>query len=222
MTSLEHSHGGHVHRHANNERRLITAASLTAAFLLIEAAGGSSGSLVLLADAGHMLADVASLGLAGNVFRLSRQPADSHRTDGFERMQVLVAFANGLALFAIAIWIVIEAARRLLAPTPVEGTLMFWVAALGLVLNASMNLRPGCADRDNLNVRGAMVHVIGDLLGALGVFSAAALVILLTGWTPADPIISVVVALIILRSAGRVVADFRRTCSWRALRSDLR
>jgi cobalt-zinc-cadmium efflux system protein len=207
MADLEHSHGGQARRHANNERRLLIAAALTGAFLLVEAGGGIvSGSLALLADAGHMLADFASLGLAWYAFRLSRRPPDTHRTYGFERMQVLVAFANSLALFVIAAWIVFEAARRLLAPIEVQGGIMFWVAVLGLALNAGMAVVLHGADRDNLNVRGAMVHVIGDLLGSGGVMIAA-LIILVTGWTPADPLISVVVALLILRSAWRVVAD---------------
>src|SRR5471030_2649122 len=128
MADLEHSHGGQAHRHANNERRLLIAAALTGAFLVVEAGGGIvSGSLALLADAGHMLADFASLGLAWYAFRLSRRPPDTHRTYDFERMQVLVAFANALALFVIAAWIVFEAARRLLAPIEVQGGIMFWV-----------------------------------------------------------------------------------------------
>ena len=153
-----------------------------------------------------MLADFASLGLAWYAFRLSRRPADTDRTYGFERMQVLVAFANGLALFVIAAWIVVEAAGRLMAPSQVLGGLMFWVAAVGLALNAGMAFVLHGADRDNLNVRGAMVHVIGDLLGSLGVMIAA-LIILGTGWTAADPLISVVVAVLILRSAWHVVVD---------------
>jgi cobalt-zinc-cadmium efflux system protein len=207
MAGLDHSHGGHAHRHANNERRLLLAASLTGTFMVVEAVGGLyAGSLALLADAGHMLADFASLVLAWYAFRLSRRPADHHRTYGFERMQVLVAFGNGLGLFVIAAWIVIEAAHRLLDPVPVLGGLMFFVAAAGLGLNAAMVFVLHGADRENLNVRGAMVHVVGDLLGSVGVIIAA-VVVLLTGWFPADPLISVVVALLILRSAWQVVVD---------------
>src|SRR5262245_16177469 len=126
---LDHSHGGHVHRHANNERRVLLAAALTGAFMVIEAAGGIyAGSLALLADAGHMFADFASLALAWFAFRLSRRPADHHRTYGFERMQVLVAFGNGLALFIIAGWIVIEAVHRLFAPVEIVSGVMLVVA----------------------------------------------------------------------------------------------
>ena len=207
MTSLEHSHGGHLDRHANNERRLLIAASLTGAFMVVEIVGGLvAGSLALLADAGHMLTDFASLALAWYAFRLSRRPADTHRTYGFERMQVLVAFGNGLALFAIVLWILVEAVHRLLEPVPVLGGTMFLVAAVGLALNAGMFFVLHGADRDNLNVRGAMVHVIGDLLGSIGVVGAA-LIIVAPGWSPADPLISVVVAALILRSGWHVVRD---------------
>jgi cobalt-zinc-cadmium efflux system protein len=153
-----------------------------------------------------MLADFAALGLAWFAFRLSRRPADHHRTYGFERMQVLVAFGNGLALFAIAIWIVAEAVHRLLAPVEVLSGIMLGVAVLGLALNAGMFWLLHGADRDNLNIRGAMVHVLGDLLGSVGVIIAA-LIILATGWATADALISVLVALLILRSAWGVVAD---------------
>jgi cobalt-zinc-cadmium efflux system protein len=207
MAALDHSFGGHTHRHADNERRLAVAAVLTGGFMIVEAVGGVlAGSLALLADAGHMLADFAALALAWFAFRLSRRPADHHRTYGFERMQVLVAFGNGLALFAIATWIVVEAIHRLLAPIEVLSGLMLVVAILGLLLNAGMFLVLHGADGDNLNVRSAMVHVIGDLLGSVGVI-AAALIILATGWMPADALISVVVAALILRSAWRVVVD---------------
>jgi cobalt-zinc-cadmium efflux system protein len=207
MANLDHSHGGQVHRHAANEWRLGIAAALTGTFMLVEAAGGLlAGSLALLADAGHMLADFAALALAWFAFRLSRRPADQDRTYGFERMQVLVAFGNGLALFAIAAWIVVEAVHRLLAPIEVVSGIMLVVAVAGLALNAGMFFVLQGADRDNLNIRGAMVHVIGDLLGSAGVV-AAALLILATGWMPADALISVLVAVIILRSAWRVIVD---------------
>src|SRR5580765_5528719 len=124
LHSHHHGHAGHSHgaAHANNERRMGLAALLTGAFMFAEVAGGiAAGSLALLADAGHMLTDFASLSLAWFGFRLSRRPADWRRTYGFDRFQVLVAFANGLALFAIAGWIVYEAVERLSSPTPVEG-----------------------------------------------------------------------------------------------------
>jgi cobalt-zinc-cadmium efflux system protein len=204
-----HDHGGHghAHGHAINERSVGVAALLTGGFMVAEIVGGVlAGSLALLADAGHMLTDFASLALAWLGFRLTRQPADWRRTYGFDRFAVLVAFVNGVSLFAIAIWIVAEAVQRLSAPVPVLGAPMLLIASLGLAVNvvAFFVLRSG--DKDNLNIRAAVLHVIGDLLGSVAAVIAA-LVILATGWTPIDPLLSIVVALIIVRSAWRVVAD---------------
>ncbi len=196
-----------VAAHANDERRMGLAALITGAFMFAEVGGGiAAGSLALLADAGHMLTDFASLSLAWFGFRLSRRPADWRRTYGFDRFQVLVAFANGLALFAIAAWIVYEAAERLMTTPQVSGGIMVIVAVLGLAVNfAAFFLLQG-ADRDNLNVRGAFIHVLGDLLGSVAALAAGA-VILLTGWTPIDPLLSLLVAAIIVRSGWQVVAD---------------
>jgi cobalt-zinc-cadmium efflux system protein len=207
-------HGSHSHDHghshgalANNERRMGLAAALTGAFMFAEIAGGIvAGSLALLADAGHMLTDFASLALAWFGFRLSRRPADWKRTYGFDRFQILVAFANGLALFAIALWIVYEAAMRLMTTPVVSGGIMVVVAVLGLLVNVAAFLLLQGADRDNLNIRGAAIHVLGDLLGSVAALIAGA-VILLTGWTPIDPLLSIVVAAIIVKSGWQVVAD---------------
>jgi cobalt-zinc-cadmium efflux system protein len=211
-------HGSHSHNHdpaghahggadANNERRMGLAAVLTGGFMFAEVAGGIvAGSLALIADAGHMLTDFASLSLAWFGFRLARRPADWKRTYGFDRFQVLVAFANGLALFAIAAWIVYEGIERLMTTPEVSGGIMVVVALLGLLVNvAAFALLQG-ADRDNLNVRGAAIHVLGDLLGSVAALVAGG-VILLTGWMPIDPLLSILVAAIIVRSGWRVVAD---------------
>jgi cobalt-zinc-cadmium efflux system protein len=183
------------------------AALLTGVFMGAEVAGGIvSGSLALLADAGHMLTDFASLSLAWFGFRLARRSADWMRTYGFDRFQVLIAFVNGLALFVIAAWIAYEAFERLSSPQPVAGGIMVIVAILGLLVNiAAFALLHG-ADRENLNVRGAAVHVLGDLLGSVAALVAGA-VILLSGWTPIDPLLSVIVAAIIVRSGWTVVKD---------------
>jgi cobalt-zinc-cadmium efflux system protein len=204
-----HDHSGHSHghSHAANERSVGVAALLTGGFMVAEVVGGIlAGSLALLADAGHMLTDFASLALAWIGFRLTRQPADWRRTYGFDRFAVLVAFVNGIALFAIAAWIIVEAVQRLNAPVTVLGGPMLWIAVVGLAVNvlAFLVLRTG--DKDNLNIRAAVLHVIGDLLGSVAAVIAA-LVILATGWMPIDPLLSMIVALIILRSAWRVVAD---------------
>src|SRR6185436_17805016 len=169
-----HADDGHAHDHAHahdhhhggderNESRIAIAALLTGGFMGVELAGGIiAGSLALIADAGHMLSDFGSLALAWVGFRMARRPADARRTFGFRRFPVLVAFVNGIALFAIALWIVVEAVQRLMTPHEIVPMTMLWVAAGGLAVNiASFAVLHG-ADRDNLNVRGALLHVTGD------------------------------------------------------------
>lgn len=209
-----HSHHGHGHHHGHhgnhgsaNERRVFWAMILTVTFVGAEVAGGLlSGSLALLADAGHMLTDAASLALAWLGFRLARRPADPERSYGYHRFEVLAAFVNGIALFAIAGWIVFEAATRLADPVPVLGATMLGFAALGLVVNLGAFVILIGGDRANLNIWGAALHVMGDLLGSVAAIGAA-LVILATGWTPIDPILSVLVALLILRSAWFIIRN---------------
>jgi cobalt-zinc-cadmium efflux system protein len=210
MNSGHHHHGSaHSHHgHGANERRLGIAALLTGALMLAEAIGGLvAGSLALLADAGHMLADCASLALAWLAFRLARRPADWRRTYGFDRFSVLVAFVNGLALFVVAGFIVIEAVDRVRHPSPVEGGIMLWVAVAGLAVNifALWLLKRGDTQA-NLNVRAATLHVAGDLLGSVATIGAA-IIILATGAMVADPILSVLVAVIILKAASEVVRE---------------
>jgi cobalt-zinc-cadmium efflux system protein len=202
----DHSHG-HAHSHDASATRVSLAALLIGGFMFVELAGGLlAGSLALLADAGHMLSDFASLTLAFVGFRIARRPADARRTFGFRRFSVLAAFVNGLALFAVAAWITIEAILRLNRPHDVLAGPMLWIAGVGLAVNVAAFLVLHGADRDNLNVRGALLHVIGDLLGSVAAI-AAALIIMTTGWTAADPILSVLVALIILRSAWTLVSE---------------
>jgi len=199
-----HDHGDHSHVpevSQDNERRIFIAMLLTAGFMAAEIVGGIlSGSLALIADAGHMATDTAALALAWFAFRLSRRPADPSRSYGFHRGEVLAAFVNGIAMIALAIWIVVEAVQRLYSPVEILGGVMLWIATGGLLVNlfAFWLLRSG--SRDNLNVRGAAVHVAGDLLGSIAAIAAAG-VILWTGWTPIDPLLSVAVALLVLRSA---------------------
>jgi cobalt-zinc-cadmium efflux system protein len=203
-------HAGHQHglpEGADGERRLLIALAITAGFMLVEAAGGwIANSLALLADAGHMLTDAAALALAWLAARMARRPRDARRSYGYGRVQVLAAFANGIVLLAVVVAIAVEAAGRLAAPAPVEGGLMIGIAAAGLVTNlvAFRVLQGG--DRGNLNLRGAALHVMGDLLGSVGALAAGA-VILLTGWTPIDPILSVVVSLLVLRSAWAILRE---------------
>jgi cobalt-zinc-cadmium efflux system protein len=201
---------GHDHDHGTanlNERRLFWAGLLTAVTMLAEAVGGIvSGSLALLADAGHMLTDSAALILAWLAVRFAKYPADWKRTYGFDRFEVLAAFTNGLALFFISIAIAYEAVTRIFEPIPVMGGTMLAIATGGLVINVVtlLILRHGGAG--NLNVRAALLHVLSDLLGSVAAI-VAALVILWTGWTPIDPLLSILITLLILRSAWLITMD---------------
>lgn len=211
----DHSHEGHSHDHggpghvhgATDKRRVLLAACLTGGFMVVEALGGwLTGSLALLADAGHMLTDSLALGLAWYAFHLGERPANSRLTYGFGRVKTLVAYTNGIAIFVIALWIVYEAWQRFQAPPPILGGPMLVVAALGLAVNIAGFLVLHGGDRDSLNMRGAILHVLGDLLGSVAAI-AAALVILATGWTPIDPILSVLVAVLILSTAWKLMRD---------------
>ncbi len=194
--------------HTNNDgnkRRVQIALVLTATFMVVEVIGGIlSGSLALLADAGHMLSDTMALTLAAVAFGVSARPADSKRSYGYHRFQILAAFVNGLSLLLIVGWILIEAARRLISPPDVMGTTMLIVASAGLLVNIVAFIVLHGGDRENLNIRGAALHVAGDLLGSIAAI-VAAIVIIVTAWMPIDPILSVVVALLILRSAWYLV-----------------
>ncbi len=206
MSDHDHHAPGHVHG-GGNRRAVGIAALLTGGFMLAEVVGGIvSGSLALLADAGHMLTDSGALALAWFAFRLAERPADWKRTYGFDRFSVLAAFVNGIVLFAVAGWIVIEAVRRLGDPAPILGGAMLWIAIGGLAVNIAAFWVLSRGEKENLNVRAALLHVAGDLLGSVAAI-VAAIVIIWTGWTPIDPILSVLVAVIILRSAYAVVKE---------------
>lgn len=195
---------GHDHD-SSNKRRVVIALFLTGTFMIVEVVGGVlSGSLALLADAGHMLTDTMALGLAAVAFHVSRRPADHRLTYGYQRFQILAAFVNGLCLLLIVGWILYEAIHRFLAPPEVLGETMLIVATAGLFVNLIAFLVLHGGDRENMNIRGAALHVAGDLLGSVAAI-VAALVIIQTGWMPIDPILSVAVALLILRSAWMLV-----------------
>lgn len=200
----DHSHGRHGHGRTS-ERRLLFVMLLTGLFMLAEVVGGLlSGSLALLADAGHMATDTVALGLAWLGFMAGRRPVDERRSYGYRRFEVLAAWVNGIALIGLTIWIAIEAVARLWEPVEVLAGPMLAIAVVGLAVNvaALVILRQG--DSHNLNLRAASLHVLGDLLGSVGAI-AAAVVILWTGWTRIDPILSLLVSLLILRSAWMLV-----------------
>jgi cobalt-zinc-cadmium efflux system protein len=189
----------------SNIRRVQIALALTGTFMIVEVIGGIlSGSLALLADAGHMLTDTMALALATVAFRVSSRPADTKRSYGYQRFQILAAFVNGLSLLVIVGWILLEAVRRLMSPSEVIGPMMLAVASAGLLVNIFAFIVLHGGDQENLNIRGAALHVAGDLLGSVAAI-VAAIVIIYTAWMPIDPLLSVLVALLILRSAWHLV-----------------
>ncbi|HXP75919.1 MAG TPA: cation diffusion facilitator family transporter [Stellaceae bacterium] len=204
-----HGHGDHqAHSHGaevDDERRIGWAFGIIFLFMIVEAGGGLiAGSLALLADAGHMASDAAALGMSWIALRIGKRPADAVRSYGYQRIEVLVAFVNGCALFVIAAWIVFEAVRRFAAPAPVLGGTMLVVAIAGLLANIVAFLVLNGGNRNNLNMRSAWLHVLGDLLGFVVAIIAAG-IILLTGWSPIDPMLSILVVVLILKSAGEIV-----------------
>ncbi|MDJ0794711.1 MAG: cation diffusion facilitator family transporter [Woeseiaceae bacterium] len=204
----EHHDHGHAHVHEANEsnlKRVLVALVLTGTFMVVEVIGGIiSGSLALLADAGHMLTDTMALALAAVAFHVSKRPADGNLTYGYQRFQILAAFVNGLSLLLVVGWILYEAVERLITPREILGETMLLVAAAGLVVNIISFTVLHRGDQDNLNIRGAALHVAGDLLGSVAAI-VAAIVIIYTDWTMIDPILSVAVAALILRSAWTLV-----------------
>jgi len=187
--------------------RLRVVFALTLVFMIVEAVGGwVSGSLALLADAGHMLTDVGALGLTLLTAWIARRPADQSKTYGYHRWEILAALVNGALLFGIAGLVVYEAILRIGNPPPIRGGLFLGVAVAGLVVNGvSLGLLHG-AHQDHLNTRGAYLHILGDLLGSGGAVLAA-VIILATGWLAADPIISILLSLLILIGAWRLVRE---------------
>jgi cobalt-zinc-cadmium efflux system protein len=198
-----------VHQHSADrlaERRGLTLAIVfTGVILLAEIIGGIlTNSLALLADAGHMLVDVASLVMSFLALTFALRPPSKERTFGFHRLEILAALANGATLILICLYIFYEAYQRILTPQPVQGPGMLAIAFVGLVANvaAIMVLEKG----ESLNVRSAFLHVLGDTLSSVGII-VGGLVILVTGWYVIDPIISVIIALLILVSAYRVTVE---------------
>ena len=203
---MGHDHHQHDHAHVHeasesNLKRVMIALVLTGTFMFVEVVGGIlSGSLALLADAGHMLTDTMALALAAAAFHVSKRPPGGSLTYGYQRFQILAAFVNGLSLLFIVGWILYEAVDRFINPRDILGETMLVVAAAGLVVNIISFAVLHTGDQENLNIRGAALHVAGDLLGSVAAM-VAAIVIIYTGWTLIDPILSIAVAMLILRSA---------------------
>lgn len=191
----------------DSRRRLTLAFVITLLVMVVELIGGwLSGSLALLADAGHMLADGAALALALFASWIAQRPATAQRSFGFMRLEVFAALVNGAVLIVIAIGIGVEAWRRLRAPLPVNGGLLLGVAGIGLFANVAAALILHRGHEHSLNQRGAYLHVLGDLLGSIGALLAGTIV-LVSGWTPADPLISVLIGGLVLVSAWRLVKE---------------
>jgi cobalt-zinc-cadmium efflux system protein len=209
-----HGHGhtdSHAHGHAHgntqgaSERRLLRVLCILFTFTAIEALGGwLANSIALLAEAGHMLADSGSLLLAILAIRASRRPADARHTYGSARYQTLAAYTNGLMLLALTAWVVAAAVGRLITPPPVDGTLMLIIAVIGGVANLVALITLSGAR--SLNERGARAHIFSDLLGSAAA-AGAALLILELGWRVADPILSILVSLLILRSGWQLTRE---------------
>lgn len=206
---MAHSHSHTPASDSNsNSKRLLAAFVVTAIFMVLEVIGGLiSGSLALLADAGHMLTDAAALLFAFLAVYFARRPPNNQQTFGWLRLTTLAAFINAIALVLITVLIVYEAFVRFYHPQPIAGKTMMVIAVAGLFANilAFWILHRGSEEK-NMNVRAAALHVLGDLLGSVGAIIAA-LVILWTGWTPVDPILSVLVSCLVLRSAWRLLKE---------------
>jgi len=200
-----HDHAAHADlESADGRSRVAIACVLTAIFMVVEAIGGLfSGSLALLADAAHMLTDSASLAIAWLGYWFATKAPDETRSFGFGRMRVLAAFTNGLLLLGLSVWIMVEGLLRMMDPQPVLGSMMLWVAFGGLIVNliAAYVLHGG--DNNDINLSGALWHVLGDLLGSVAAI-VAAIIIIATNWTIVDPLLSVLVALLVFVAGIRI------------------
>jgi cobalt-zinc-cadmium efflux system protein len=196
-----------VSSHYHMITRMKFAVILTVGILLLELVGGIlTNSLALLSDAGHVFADVFALGLSWIALVLSGLPANQRKTYGYFRAEVLVAVANGVTLFLVALWIFYEAIRRINSPQPVKSLEMFLIALIGLVVNGVVLLRLKGATEKSLNIKSAFLHVLGDMLSSVGVI-VGGIIMLVTKFYIVDPIISILVGLIILRGAMGVIRE---------------
>jgi cobalt-zinc-cadmium efflux system protein len=206
--SREHDHKhDHSRAQGSNRRRLTVVLALTVTYMLTEAVGGVlTNSLALLSDAGHMLADVAALLLAMLALWFAARPITPRKTYGYYRLEILAALANGVALVVISLLISYEAFQRIRQPQEVQGLELTLIAVGGLVINAVSAWLLHSASEDNLNMRAAFLHVVGDMVGSIGAIAAGVL-IWQWGWTIADPIISVLMCLLIVYSSWQLIRE---------------
>lgn len=204
-----HAHGGHSHSYNANKKALTLSFILIAGFMVVEFVGGFlTNSLALISDAGHMLSDTVALGLSLSALIFGAKAATSTKTYGYKRFEILAALLNGFVLVVLAIFIFIEAIERLSTPPQVLGKGMIIISVIGLIINiiVAWILHSKGNTKENLNVKSALVHVIGDLLGSIGAITAGAL-ILAFGWNIADPIASMIVSVLVLRSGWSVLKE---------------
>jgi cobalt-zinc-cadmium efflux system protein len=202
----DHSHGPSAYRGADR-RALLIAAILTGGFMVAEAVGGVvTGSLALIADAGHMLSDSFSLFLALAAVTIAARPATAKRTYGYNRAEILAALVNGLLLILVSLWVVYEAIRRLDEPVEVLGGGMLIIAVIGLLVNVAAFWVLYKGGGESLNVKAALRHVLADLAGSVGVIIAA-IVILITGWEPVDALVSILISVLIAASAWSILRE---------------
>jgi cobalt-zinc-cadmium efflux system protein len=204
-----HLDGDAHYQHQSGKRSLATLAwalALTLGFAGVEAVSGFiSGSLALVSDAGHMLTDAASLALALLAQYMTRHPPSERYSFGYGRAEALAAFVNGLVMLLVVAWIMTEAVQRFAEPRTVQGATVAGVAAVGLLINVAVAWVLS-RDQASMNTRAALVHVLGDLLGSVAALAAGA-IIYFTGWMRADPLLSVLVALLILKSTCSILRE---------------
>ena len=200
-------HPEHNHGLQKNRKALLIALGITGTIMIVEAVGGIlSNSLALLSDAGHMLTDLMSLLLSLIALQLASRPSSATRTYGFYRMEILAALINGTTLILISMVILYEAYERMMTPRAIDTVLMMWVAGVGLAANGIAAWAMMHSSRENLNLRGAYLHIVGDALSSIGVLGGG-LAIYFTGWSAIDPILSAGICLMILRGAVLLVKE---------------
>jgi cobalt-zinc-cadmium efflux system protein len=196
-----------MHSHASTTKALAIATGITATFFVIELAGGIlTNSLALQTDAFHMLTDVVALAYALIAVRLAMRPVTLKKTYGYYRVEILSAFLNGIFLWAVVIFVFYEAIQRIQRPPDVQSLNMLIIAALGLIANGLVAGVLARSRNESLNLKGAFLHVIADVLGSVGAISAG-LIMLFTGWYQADPIASILIGVLVFYSSGRLVRD---------------